>query len=101
MMDPITFWTASAAIEVVVLAIIGYFVKVQNDKHEQHNRRYEKLQNELETVHRKEDARREVDRIDRDISNLRDDVSKGFDRLYETINANKKELLEAIRDIKQ
>ena len=44
---------------------------------------------------------REIARVDCDLANLRDDFSKGFDRLYEAIADNKKDLLQAINALRE
>lgn len=103
-MDPVTLTNVLLVIATVAVPITGYVLKTLHDKINDHRedceRRSALMAAELRAAQSKEDAIRSEARIDRDISNLRIDVSKGFDRLYETLSENKKELLAAIQSLR-
>lgn len=99
-MDLLTIELVGLIVVPIVSAVLGYLLKTLNDKIANNkltaDRMFEQLEQDIRTAHRKDDHIRDVDRIDRDITNLRVDVTKGFDILRTQMSDDKKELLAAI-----
>lgn len=104
-MDPATAINIGILVTPILIAVTGYIFKTLNGKISANkadtDRKLEQMDAELRSVQQKEDAVREIARVDRDLANLRDDFSKGFDRLYEAMADNKKELLQAINALRE
>lgn len=86
------------------LALGTYLLKTLNDKIQDNKQAADQdLQNlaiELKQTHRKDDALREIDRLDKDLLNLRNDISKNFDVVREQRTRDKDELIRAIESIR-
>lgn len=103
-MDPATIINIGVIVVPILIAVTGYIFNALNNRISANkadtDRKLEQMDAELRSVQQKEDAVREIARVDRDLANLRDDFSKGFDRLYEAMSENKRELLAAITSLR-
>ena len=89
----------------VLMGLLGYFIRTIDNKIEEHKENCGKdmveLKDEMKIAVRRDDHIREIDRIDKDINNLRVDVNKGFDILRIQMQEDKKEIRAQMQEDKK